>query len=122
MADAQWAQSMGGLALAAERLSVLHLSQCRGGGDGTAALLVAGAAVIRWLQYLANQEYEDMAREGGGMSDGSAKNVPTMGGLLIVAAIDLSALMWAQWNPLVTLTLLSCWRCVCWVFMMTTRR
>ena len=49
-----------------------------------------------------------MAREGGGISDGvSKKNVPTMGGLLIVAAVDLSALMWAQWNPLVTLTLLS---------------
>ena len=44
MADAQWAQSMGGLALTAERLPVLHLSQCRGGGDGTTALLVAGAA------------------------------------------------------------------------------
>jgi len=33
--------------------------------------------------------------------------VPTMGGLLIVGAIDLSALLWAQWNPMVTLTLLS---------------
>ncbi len=44
MADAQWAQSMGGLALATKRLSVLHLSQCRGGGDGATALLVAGAA------------------------------------------------------------------------------
>ena len=44
MADAQWAQSMGGLALATQRLSVLHLSQRWGGGDGTADLLVAGAA------------------------------------------------------------------------------
>ena len=30
-----------------------------------------------------------------------------MGGLLIVGSIDLSALLWAQWNPLVTLTLRS---------------
>ena len=42
------------------------------------------------------------------MNDGvSKRGVPTMGGLLIVGAIDLSALLWAQWNPLVTLTLLS---------------
>ena len=41
-----------------------------------------------------------MAREGGGISDGvSKKNVPTMGGLLIVAAVDLSALMWAAMEP-----------------------
>jgi phospho-N-acetylmuramoyl-pentapeptide-transferase len=42
------------------------------------------------------------------MSDGiSKRNVPIMGGLLIVGAVDLSALLWAQWNPMVTLTLLS---------------
>ena len=67
-----------------------------------------GPRVIRWLKYLARQEYEDKAREQGGMSDGiSKRNVPIMGGLLIVGAIDLSALLWAQWNPMVTLTLLS---------------
>jgi phospho-N-acetylmuramoyl-pentapeptide-transferase len=92
-------------------LNVFQYSTFRSAGAAVTALLICwwlGTRVIRWLQYLANQEYEDMAREGGGMSDGvSKKNVPTMGGLLIVAAVDLSALMWAQWNPLVTLTLLS---------------
>ena len=92
-------------------LNVFQYSTFRSAGAAVTALLICwwlGPRVIRWLQYLANQEYEDMAREGGGISDGvSKKNVPTMGGLLIVAAVDLSALMWAQWNPLVTLTLLS---------------
>ena len=100
--------SQGGLALAAERLSVLHLSQCRGGGDGTAALLVAGAARDSLAAVSGESGVRGHGTRSGGMSDGvSKKNVPTMGGLLIVASFDLSALMWAQWNPLVTLTLLS---------------
>ena len=33
--------------------------------------------------------------------------IPTMGGLLIIGAIDLTALLWAQWTAQVTLTLLS---------------
>ena len=92
-------------------LNVFQYSTFRSAGAAVTALFICwwlGPRVIRWLKYLARQEYEDKAREQGGMSDGiSKRNVPIMGGLLIVGAIDLSALLWAQWNPMVTLTLLS---------------
>ena len=92
-------------------LNVFQYSTFRSAGAAVTALFICwwlGSRVIRWLKYLARQEYEDQAREQGGMSDGiSKRNVPIMGGLLIVGAIDLSALLWAQWNPMVTLTLLS---------------
>jgi len=92
-------------------LNVFQYSTFRSAGAAVTALFICwwlGPRVIRWLKYLARQEYEDQAREQGGMSDGiSKRNVPIMGGLLIVGAIDLSALLWAQWNPMVTLTLLS---------------
>jgi phospho-N-acetylmuramoyl-pentapeptide-transferase len=92
-------------------LNVFQYSTFRSAGAAVTALFICwwlGPRVIRWLKYLARQEYEDKARKQGGMSDGiSKRNLPTMGGLLIVGAIDLSALLWAQWNPMVTLTLLS---------------
>jgi len=92
-------------------LNVFQYSTFRSAGAAVTALFICwwlGPRVIRWLKYLARQEYEDKAREQGGMSDGiSKRNVPIMGGLLIVGSIDLSALLWAQWNPMVTLTLLS---------------
>ena len=93
-------------------LNVFQYSTFRSAGAAVTALFICwwlGPRVIRWLKYLARQEYEDKAREQGGMSDDgiSKRNVPIMGGLLIVGAIDLSALLWAQWNPMVTLTLLS---------------
>jgi phospho-N-acetylmuramoyl-pentapeptide-transferase len=93
-------------------LRVFQYITFRGAGAAVTALLLCwwlGPRVIRWLQRIGvRQEYEDRAREEGEMTDGvSKRGVPTMGGLLIVGAIDLSALMWAQWNPLVTLTLLS---------------
>ena len=69
-------------------LNVFQYSTFRSAGAAVTALLLCwwlGPRVIRWLQYLANQEYEDMAREGGGMSDGvSKKNVPTIGGKLLL--------------------------------------
>src|SRR6185295_13024222 len=37
----------------------------------------------------------------------SKKGTPTMGGILIVAVMDVTALLWAQWNTLVILTLIS---------------
>ena len=101
---AQWADLL-------SPLNVFQYSTFRSAGAAVTALFICwwlGPRVIRWLKYLARQEYEDKARERGGMSDGiSKRNVPIMGGLLIVGAIDLSALLWAQWNPMVTLTLLS---------------
>ncbi|MDE2679911.1 MAG: phospho-N-acetylmuramoyl-pentapeptide-transferase, partial [Verrucomicrobiota bacterium] len=84
----------------------------RGAGAAVTALVLCwllGPMVIRWLKRIGvRQEYQDRARKDGKMTDGvSKRGVPTMGGLLIVGVIDLSALLWAQWNPLVTLTLLS---------------
>ena len=93
-------------------LRVFQYITFRSAGAAVTALLLCwwfGPRAIRWLKSIGvRQKYEDRAREDGDMSDGVTKRgVPTMGGLLIIAAIDLSALLWAQWNPLVTLTLLS---------------
>ena len=93
-------------------LRVFQYITFRSAGAAVTALLLCwwfGPRVICWLKSIGvRQDYEDRAREGGDMSDGVTKRgVPTMGGLLIIAAIDISALLWAQWNPLVTLTLLS---------------
>src|SRR5262249_26493473 len=55
------------------------------------------------------QNYEDKAEETGGLTARvlTKRGTPTMGGVLIVLAMDLSALFWAQLNELVVLTLLS---------------
>ena len=94
-------------------LRVFQYITFRAAGAAVTALLLSlwlGPLIIRWLRGLrVRQEYEDRAREMGKLkSDGiSKRGVPTMGGLLIVGILDLTALLWAQWNPLVTLTLLA---------------
>lgn len=93
-------------------LRVFQYITFRGAGAAVTALVLCwllGPMVIRWLKRIGvRQEYQDRARKDGKMTDGvSKRGVPTMGGLLIVGVIDLSALLWAQWNPLVTLMLLS---------------
>ena len=98
------------------KLSSLRLFQYisfRSAGAAITALLISwwlGPNVIRWLKELKfGQNYEDKAAEGGDLKARilSKKGTPTMGGILIVLAMDLSALLWAQWNELVILTLLS---------------
>ena len=99
-----WADALSGL-------RVFQYITFRAAGAAVTALLLSlwlGPRVIEWLRSLrVRQEYEDRAREMGGITaDGiSKRGVPTMGGLLIVGVIDITALLWAQWNPLVTLTL-----------------
>ena len=69
-----------------------------------------GPRVIAWLKQLKfGQEYADKAEAEGGMAARllSKKGTPTMGGILIVVALNLTTLLWAQWNTLVQLTLLS---------------
>lgn len=68
-----------------------------------------GPHLIAWLKRLKyGQDYVDKAEEAGGLSARmSKKGTPTMGGLLIVAAMDIAAILWAQPNVLVLLTLLS---------------
>src|SRR6266852_3495384 len=83
----------------AEILSPLRLFRYitfRSGCAALTALLISwwlGARVIAWLKQLKfGQEYADKAEAGGS---------------LIVLALNLTTLLWAQWNTLVQLTLLS---------------
>ncbi|MCU0770890.1 MAG: phospho-N-acetylmuramoyl-pentapeptide-transferase [Verrucomicrobia bacterium] len=100
----------------AERLSALRLFRyitVRSAGAATTALLLSwwlGPRVILWLKQLRfGQEYRDRADEAGQFDTRvlEKKGTPTMGGILIIAVLNLSALLWTQWNPLVLLTLLS---------------
>lgn len=85
----------------------------RSAGAFVTALVLSlwlGPKVIAWLKRLKfGQEYVDKAEEVGKIETRliSKKGTPTMGGILIVAVMDVTALLWAQWNPLVSLTLIS---------------
>ena len=100
----------------ADRLSPLRLFRYitfRSAGAAVTALLLSlwlGPRVIRWLKRLKfGQEYVDKAEEAGGLGARvlSKKGTPTMGGIMIVAVLSTTTLLWAVWNPLVELTLLS---------------
>ncbi len=94
-------------------LRVFQYITFRSAGAAVTALLlswVLGPKVIAWLQRLKfGQDYVDKAEETGSLVARvlSKKGTPTMGGILIVAVMDLTAVLWAQWNTLVQLTLLS---------------
>lgn len=94
-------------------LRVFRYITFRSAGAAVTALLMSwwlGPKMITWLRRLKfGQDYADKAEESGGMAARvlSKRGTPTMGGVLIVTALDLSALLWAQWNELVLLTLLS---------------
>jgi phospho-N-acetylmuramoyl-pentapeptide-transferase len=99
-----------------EPLSALRLFRyitVRSAGAATTALLFSwwlGPPVIAWLKQLRfGQEYKDRAEEMGGLDTRilEKRGTPTMGGILIIAVLNLSVLLWAQWNELVLLTLLS---------------
>jgi phospho-N-acetylmuramoyl-pentapeptide-transferase len=85
----------------------------RAAGAAVTALLLSlwwGPGFIRWLKGLKfGQDYADRAEEGGELKARilSKKGTPTMGGIMLVLIMDLTALMWAQWNTMVQLTLLS---------------
>lgn len=85
----------------------------RSAGAAVTALLLSwwlGPRVISWLKELKfGQEYKDRAEEGGDLKARilSKKGTPTMGGILIVLVLNLTAVLWTQWNPLVELTLLA---------------
>jgi phospho-N-acetylmuramoyl-pentapeptide-transferase len=94
-------------------LRVFNYITFRSAGAAVTALLFSwmmGPSVIAWLKRLKfGQDYVDKAEEAGGLSARvlSKKGTPTMGGILIVVVMDLSGLLWAQWNELIVLTLLS---------------
>lgn len=85
----------------------------RGAGAAVTALLLSlwwGPGFIRWLKSLKfGQDYVDRAEEAGDLRARilSKKGTPTMGGIMLVLIMDITALLWAQWNTLVQLTLLS---------------
>jgi phospho-N-acetylmuramoyl-pentapeptide-transferase len=105
-AGTEWADSL-------SYLRLFHYISFRSAGAAITALALSwslGPRVIAWLKALKfGQDYVDKAEEAGGLRARvlNKRGTPTMGGVLIVTAMDLSALFWAQWNELVVLTLLS---------------
>ncbi len=100
----------------ADALSALRLFRYvtfRSAGAAVTALAISlwlGPRVITWLKQLKfGQEYRDKAEIAGNLPSRllSKKGTPTMGGILIVVALNFTTLLWAQWNTLVQLTLLS---------------
>src|SRR5271154_1142685 len=98
------------------RLSALRLFRyitVRSAGAAITALILSwwlGPKIIRWLKQLKfGQDYADKAEEAGGLAARvlSKKGTPTMGGVLIIMVLVFSTMLWAQWNALVELTLLS---------------
>ena len=85
----------------------------RSAGAAVTALLLSwwlGPKVIAWLKQLKfGQEYADKAEEAGVAKERglSKRGTPTMGGILIAVALNVTTLLWAQWNAFVELTLLS---------------
>lgn len=94
-------------------LRVFRYITFRSAGAAVTALALSwwlGPRVIDWLKrWRFDQEYSDRAAESGDLVARvlSKKGTPTMGGVLIVLVLDLTALMWAQWNTWVQLTMLS---------------
>ncbi|MGD0744090.1 MAG: phospho-N-acetylmuramoyl-pentapeptide-transferase [Verrucomicrobiota bacterium] len=95
-------------------LRLFHYIAVRSAGAAITALLLSwwlGPKIIHWLkQQKFGQDYADRAEEAGGLAARvlSKKGTPTMGGILIVAVLFFSTMLWAQLdNKLVLLTLLS---------------
>ncbi len=102
----QWEATLSGL-------RVFRYITFRSAGAAMTALLLSlwlGPRMIVWLKELKfGQHYKDKAEETGNLKARvlDKKGTPTMGGLLVVLVLDLSTLLWAQWNSLIILTLLS---------------
>ena len=85
----------------------------RSAGAALTALLLSWWLYPRFIPWLKQssfgQDYADRAEEAGGLQARilSKKGTPTMGGLLIVLVLDVTAMMWAQWNTQVLLALFS---------------
>jgi phospho-N-acetylmuramoyl-pentapeptide-transferase len=85
----------------------------RSAGAAITALLLSwsfGPKIIHWLKTLKfGQDYKDKAEEAGGLAARvlSKRGTPTMGGVLIVAVLVFSAILWTEWNAQVELTLLA---------------
>ena len=89
------------------RFSFLRLFRyitVRSAGAAVTALVLSwwlGPKIIHWLKTLKfGQDYKDRAEEAGGLAARvlSKKGTPTMGGVLIVAVLVFSTMLWTQWN------------------------
>jgi len=106
-ADTSWAETLSPLRL-------FRYITFRSAGAAVTALVLSwwlGPKVIGWLkQFKLDQNYTDKAEETGFLVARvlQKKGTPTMGGILIVAVLTLTTLLWTQWkSPLIQLTLLS---------------
>jgi phospho-N-acetylmuramoyl-pentapeptide-transferase len=95
-------------------LRLFHYITVRSAGAAVTALMLSwwlGPRISHWLKQLKfGQDYADKAEEAGGLAARvlSKKGTPTMGGILIVAVLFISTVLWTQLdNKLVLLTLLS---------------
>ena len=94
-------------------LRLFNYITVRSAGAAITALLLSlwlGPKVITWLKHLKfGQDYVDKAEEAGDLKARilSKKGTPTMGGVMIITIIYLTVLLWAQWNTMVQLTMLS---------------
>jgi phospho-N-acetylmuramoyl-pentapeptide-transferase len=89
-------------------LRVFQYITFRSAGAAVTALLLSwllGPRIIRWLKEVKfGQDYVDRAQEQGNLTGRVDKRgTPTMGGILIVLVVDLTAMLWCQWNTLVQL-------------------
>ena len=94
-------------------LRLFHYITFRSAGAAVTSLLLSlwlGPKMIAWLKELSfGQNYRDRAELAGNLTGREPRKMgtPTMGGLLIVLTLNLTALLWAQWNMLLLLTVLS---------------
>jgi phospho-N-acetylmuramoyl-pentapeptide-transferase len=94
-------------------LRLLSYITVRSAGAAVTALVLSwwlGPRLIVWLKKLKfGQEYRDQAEQAGDLQSRllSKRGTPTMGGLMIVLVLDATTLLWAQWNTLIQLTLLT---------------
>src|SRR6266705_4080046 len=93
-------------------LRLVRYITVRSAGAAITALVLSwwlGPRVIAWLKRLKfGQDYADKAEEAGMVARVlSKKGTPTMGGILIITVLNLTTLLWAQWNTMIQLTLLS---------------
>ncbi len=110
----QWLVDNGHAAWA-DWLSFLRVFQYitfRTAGAAVTALLLSwwlGPKIIAKLKQLKfSQQYEDKAEAAGGLEARvNKKGTPSMGGVMILLTLDITALLWARWNEFLALTLMS---------------
>ena len=111
----EWLAENGHVAWA-DWLSFLRVFQYitfRTAGAAVTALLLCwwlGPKIITLLKRSKfGQEYSDKAEEAGGLHARvlSKRGTPSMGGIMIVLSLDVTALLWAKWNEFLALSLIS---------------